>query len=170
MGSSFEQFVERHGEGLLRTAYLIVWDSGDAEDIVQECLLRLARQWRRVALLDEPLLYARRIVINLAADDARARSRRRLELDPALIPTVESVEDPAGMLADRAEVLSALALLSARQRAVLVLRYFNDLSETQVAEILGCSPGTVKSSASRGLARLHEALQLPTPEPCEEPT
>jgi RNA polymerase sigma factor (sigma-70 family) len=67
--------------------------------------------------------------------------------------------DPLSALDTRAELLQVLGQLPARQRAVLVLRYFNDLTEAQVAEVLGCSPGTVKSSASRGLARLREALQ-----------
>ena len=67
--------------------------------------------------------------------------------------------DPVPALEERAELLHALGQLHERQRAVLVLRYFNDLTEAQVADVLGCSPGTVKSSASRGLARLREALQ-----------
>jgi RNA polymerase sigma factor (sigma-70 family) len=79
-------------------------------------------------------------------------------LEPVAPPSLFAV-DPLPALEARAELLQALGQLHERQRAVLVLRYFNDLTEAQVAEVLGCSPGTVKSSASRGIARLREALQ-----------
>jgi len=92
------------------------------------------------------------------ADDARRRARRRRELEPGDATSLWAV-DPLQALETRAELLQALGQLHERQRAVLVLRYFNDLTEAQVADVLGCSPGTVKSSASRGLARLREALQ-----------
>jgi RNA polymerase sigma factor (sigma-70 family) len=105
-----------------------------------------------------PLAYARRILINLATDGARRRMQREVELEPGRAAN-EAIVDPLAGYDDRAELLDALAALPARQRAVLVLRYFNDLTERQAAEILGCPPGTVKSSAARGLARLREALQ-----------
>ena len=158
MMTDFDQFAAAHVDDLLRTAYLIVWDEGEAEDIVQECLLKLASRWPRVRRMEQPRAYARRILVNQALDGARGRSRRRSELEPGAAASVISV-DPLPALDARAELLQALGNLPARQRAVLVLRYFNDLTEAQVAEVLGCSPGTVKSSASRGLARLREALQ-----------
>jgi RNA polymerase sigma factor (sigma-70 family) len=108
--------------------------------------------------MEQPKAYARRILVNLALDDARRRARRRRELEPGDATSLWAV-DPLQALETRAELLQALGQLHERQRAVLVLRYFNDLTEAQVAEVLGCSPGTVKSSASRGLARLREALQ-----------
>jgi RNA polymerase sigma-70 factor (sigma-E family) len=156
--AEFDQFVAAHVDDLLRTAYLIVWDEGEAEDLVQECLLRIARRWPRVRRMDQPRAYARKILVNLALDDARRRMQRRRELEPAE-PTNLFAADPLPAIEARAELLQALGQLPERQRAVLVLRYFNDLTEAQVAEVLGCSPGTVKSSASRGLARLREALQ-----------
>jgi RNA polymerase sigma-70 factor (sigma-E family) len=163
----FEEFVAANLEQLLRTAYLITWDAGEAEDLVQECLLKVARRWPRVRRMAQPRAYARQILVNLALDGTRGRVRRRGELDGGS----ESVEDPArdllAGLETRAELLDALSRLTARQRAVLVLRYYNDLSETQTAEVLGCSPGTVKSNASRGLARLREAL-APIPNPTRE--
>ena len=97
--------------------------------------------------------------VNLALDGARGRAQRRGELGPGA-PASPRAVDPLGMLKKvRFELLQALGELHQRQRAVLVLRYFNDLTEVQVAEVLGCSPGTVKSSAARGLARLREALR-----------
>ncbi len=156
--SDFDQFVAAHVDDLLRTAYLIVWDEAEAQDLVQECLLKVARRWPRIRRMEQPRAYARRILVNLAIDGARGRARRRSELEPAAEGSQITV-DPLPALDTRADLLQALGQLTARQRAVLVLRYFNDLTEAQVAEVLGCSPGTVKSSASRGIARLREALQ-----------
>ena len=156
--ADFDQFVAAHVDDLLRTAYLIVWDEGEAEDLVQECLLKVARRWPRVRRMDQPRAYARRILVNLALDGARRRVQRRRELEPTTSANLFAF-DPLPALETRTELLEALSHLHERQRAVLVLRYFNDLTEAQVAEVLGCSPGTVKSSASRGLARLREALQ-----------
>jgi RNA polymerase sigma-70 factor (sigma-E family) len=156
--SDFDEFVAAHVDELLRTAYLIVWDEAEAEDLVQECLMKLARHWPRVARMEQPLAYARRVLINGAFDGARGRARRRSELEPGAAANATAA-DPLAVLHTRAELIDALGRLPARQRAVLVLRYFNDLTEAQVAEALDCSPGTVKSSASRGLARLREVLQ-----------
>jgi len=156
--ADFDKFVAAHVDDLLRTAYLIVWDEGEAEDLVQECLLKVARRWPRVRRMEQPQAYARRILVNLALDGARRRAQRRRELEPGTPPILSAI-DPLQTIETRAELLQALGQLHERQRAVLVLRYFNDLTEAQVADVLGCSPGTVKSSASRGLARLREALQ-----------
>src|SRR5581483_7612389 len=132
-------------------------DTGEAEDLVQETLVKVARRWPRVRRMEQPRAYAHRVLVNLAIDGARGRSRRRGELDAAAELPDTAAEALAGVEA-RADLLDALGRLNTRQRAVLVLRYFNDLSESQTAEVLGCSQGTVKSSASRGLARLREAL------------
>jgi RNA polymerase sigma-70 factor (sigma-E family) len=156
--TDFDQFVARHVDDLVRTAYLIVWDEAEAEDLVQECLLKVARRWPRIRRLESPRAYARRVLVNLALDGARGRARRRSELESEAREIPIAV-DPLPGIDTRAELLNALGQLPARQRTVLVLRYFNDLTEAQVAEVLGCAPGTVKSNASRGLARLREALQ-----------
>jgi RNA polymerase sigma-70 factor (sigma-E family) len=163
----FDDFVAGNLELLLRTAYLITWDAGEAEDLVQECLFKIARRWPRVRGMVQPGGYARRILINLALDDARGRARRRGELDGAPAVADRPARDLLVRVETRAELLDALARLTPRQRAVLVLRYFNDLTEPQTAEVLGCSPGTVKSNTSRGLARLREAL-APIPHPTRE--
>lgn len=158
--ADFDQFVAAHVDDLLRTAYLIVWDEAEAEDLVQECLFKVARRWPRVRSMDQPRAYARRILINLATDGARGRSRRRVELDPPPPGATERSVDPLAALDTHGELVEALGRLPPRQRAVLVLRYFHDLTEAQAAEVLGCSPGTVKSSASRGLARLREVFEI----------
>jgi RNA polymerase sigma-70 factor (sigma-E family) len=155
----FDRFVADSGDGLVRTAYLIVWDLPEAEDLVQETLLKVARRWPRVSRMDHPVAYARRILVNLALDGGAKRSRRRAELsaprpsEPAAVP-IDAHDD----------LYAALAALPPRQRAVLVLRYFLDLPEAEVAAALQCSLGTVKSTASRGLARLEQTLR-PTDDP-----
>ncbi len=163
----FDEFVAGSAESLLRTAHLITWDAAEAEDLVQECLLKVARRWPRVRRMEQPLAYARRVLINLAIDGSERRARRRTELDATNGVIEEPAKDLLAVLDTREELLDALGHLSSRQRAVLVLRYFNDLTEAQVAETLGCSPGTVKSNASRGLARLREVL-APIPNPTRE--
>jgi RNA polymerase sigma-70 factor (sigma-E family) len=160
----FDQFVAVNVDDLLRTAYLIAWDQAEAEDLVQECLLKVARLWPRVRSMDQPRAYARRILINLATDGARGRARRRVELDPVPNGGAERLVDPLATFDTHAELVEALGRLPPRQRAVLVLRYFHDLTEVQAAEVLGCPPGTVKSNASRGLARLREVFEL-SPQP-----
>jgi RNA polymerase sigma-70 factor (sigma-E family) len=161
--AEFERFVASHGERLLRTAYLITWDLAEAEDLVQECLLRVARRWPRVRAMSRPEAYARRILVNLALDGAKLRTRLKSELEEQRGPSLESPLqarslDGLAELDNRSELLDALGALPGRQRLVLVLRYFADLSEAQTAEALDCSLGTVKSTTSRGLARLREAM------------
>jgi RNA polymerase sigma-70 factor (sigma-E family) len=164
--TDFDDFVADSLGPLLKTAYLITWDAGEAEDLVQECLFKVARRWPRVRRMAQPRAYARRILVNMALDSSRDRTRRRGELDGSSSTADEATWDALAGLETRAELHAALAQLTPRQRAVLVLRYFNDLTEAQTADVLGFSPGTVKSNASRGLARLREAL-APTPNPTE---
>jgi RNA polymerase sigma-70 factor (sigma-E family) len=155
--------VADSADDLLRTGFLMVWDLTSAEDLVQECLFRIARRWHRVRTMEHPKAYARQVLVNLALDDAKRRHRRRSELDLRNRPAMEDRDDQAaasalGMVEITSELIDALGTLAPRQRAALVLRYFEDLSEAQVAEILGCSVGTVKSTTSRALERLREAL------------
>lgn len=167
---SFEEFVSAHAGGLLRTACLITWDNAEAEDLVQECLLRVSRRWGRVRAMDMPAAYARRVLVNLALAGSARRSRRRAELvgcdfDETNDERVDlDAEAVLRSLNERSELINALGCLTTQQRTVLVLRYFEDLSEAQVADLLGCSTGTVKSSASRGIARLRELLTPSTSE------
>jgi RNA polymerase sigma-70 factor (sigma-E family) len=173
--AEFEQFVTESSPALLRTAYLVAWDLTEAEDLVQECLLAVARRWPRVRGMERPHAYARRMLINLALDGATRRSRRRQELDADAPSVLAHLTDDAGIRAlrdvdVRSELTEALGRLAPRQRAVLVLRYFEDLPEAEVARLLGCSVGTVKSTASRGLARLQAALTANVPLTTKEPT
>jgi RNA polymerase sigma-70 factor (sigma-E family) len=154
--ADFDRFVAENTNGLLRAAYLIVGDLPEAEDLLQEALLKVARRWPKVRRMDHPAAYARRILVNLALDGGVKRSRRRSELSEAQPP--EPVA-PVASIDPHDELHAALAALPPRQRAVLVLRYYLDLPEAEVAAALECSLGTVKSTASRGLARLEQTLR-----------
>ena len=153
---NFDRFVADNANALVRTAYLIVGDLHDAEDLVQETLFKVATKWPRVRHMDSSLGYARRILVNMALRGGSKRSRNRAELS-ATAPA-ETASD-AAFLDIHDELFDALAALPPRQRAALVLRYFLDLSEADAAAALGCSLGTVKSSTSRGLKRLEETLR-----------
>ncbi|MGN9768762.1 SigE family RNA polymerase sigma factor [Micromonospora sp. SD12] len=155
----FRAFVEIRYADLLRTAYLLTGSRHAAEDLVQSALMRVMRRWRQV---NDPLAYVRRIMANERVSLwHRFGSREflagvtgawRLHAERGRSP------DVADDVVVRDEVLTALRGLPPRMRAVLVLRYWEDLPEAQIAQTLGCSVGTVKSQASRGLARLRAVL------------
>jgi RNA polymerase sigma-70 factor (sigma-E family) len=162
----FDRFVAEVGEGFLRAAYLITWDLADAEDLVQECLFKVARRWPRVRKMDHPTAYARTVLVHLALDGGEHRTRRRAELAEAAAVPLEQHEDDAavrvlGRVEASADLMQALGALPPRQRVALVLRYFEDLSEADVAGAMGCSVGTVKSTTSRALERLRGVVEVP---------
>ena len=154
--TQLRDFVRVAWPRLLRTAWLLCGDRYEAEDLVQSALVKVVRAWPRIERQDDPYVYARAVLANTAA--SRWRRRRRYDeltagtRDPAPAP------DPAGAVVLRDAVWQALRTLPPRTRAVLVLRYFEDLTEGQTANILGCSIGAVKSQASRGLSRLRGQL------------
>ena len=145
-----DALVAERGDALLATATLLAGSRTAGEDLLQAALERVLRRWSRVR--GDPEGYVRRTLYHLAVDQWRRR-RRRPEVHLAVEPPVA---DDAGGVQLRHALVQAMALLPPRQRAVLVLRYWEQLSEAEAAEVLGCSAGTVKSSASRGLARLRE--------------
>jgi RNA polymerase sigma-70 factor (sigma-E family) len=157
--ADFDRFVADSTEMLVRTAFLIVWDLQEAEDIAQETLLEVARRWPRVRRMSHPVAYARRILVNRAVSGAGKRARARSELGGEAPPDRADEINAADAIGIHDELMQALAQLPPRQRAVLVLRYFLDLPEAEVAAALKCSLGTVKSTASRGLARLEQAMR-----------
>jgi RNA polymerase sigma-70 factor (sigma-E family) len=153
---TFNRFVADNTSSFLRTAFLIVGDLHEAEDVVQETLFRVARRWPRASRMEHPAAYARRILVNLALRGGTRRSRRRRELSEAC---PDELVAPAASIDEHDDLYAALAALPPRQRAVLVLRYYLDLPEAEIAVTLRCSIGTVKSTASRGLARLDRTLR-----------
>jgi RNA polymerase sigma-70 factor (sigma-E family) len=165
--TEFDRFVARAADGLLRAASLITWDVAEAEDLVQECLLRVARRWPRVRKMKYPAAYARTVLVHLALDEGKRRTRRRSELQQAAAGRLDEHEDDAadrvlGRVEAGADLLRALGELPPRQRVALVLRYFEDLSEAETAAAMGCSVGTVKSTTSRALERLRTVVESPT--------
>ena len=148
--AEFGRFVAARSAGLFRTAYLLTGDRHDAEDLVQTTLERVAERWRRIGT--SPDAYARRVLYHLQVEKWRLRSFRR-ETPVGDVPEVGIGDHTAG--ADlRVSLVSALGRLTRRQRAVLVLRYFEDLPEAEAAALLDVSVGTIRSTASRALARL----------------
>ena len=154
---AFDAFVAASSDRLLRTAYLLCGDRGHAEDIVQTALMRTAKHWGSAK--DQPEAYARRVVVNLTKDRWRSLGRRPMELPLEIDVAIPS----SGAELDRDALLRAAQQLPPGQRAVLVLRYFEDLSVEDTAACLGCTTGTVKSQTSRALENLRSAL-IPTQE------
>ncbi|MCW2896174.1 MAG: polymerase subunit sigma [Actinomycetia bacterium] len=150
---AFEGFAAESGAELLRIATLLTADPYTAEDVYQETLQRLAARWSRVG---SPKAFCRRVMFNLVIDQARARARRPRELEmlEGSEPGDPRSADPHTAVELRPALLSALDSLGVQQRAVLVLRYFDDLSEAEVAKLLGITTGTVKSTSSRAIAHL----------------
>ena len=159
----FERFVLDTADALLRASSLITWDAAEAEDLVQECLFRVARRWPRVRKMDHPTAYARTVLVHLALDEGKRRTRRRSELQQAAAGLDAREDDAAvqilGRVETSADLAQALGELPPRQRVALVLRYFEDLSEAETAEAMGCSLGTVKSTTSRALGRLRSVVE-----------
>ena len=158
---SFAAFVRARGEHHLRVATLLTGSRAEAEDLVQASLLRLYRAWPRLDLgSSTPDAFLRTIIVNTRR--SWWRSRWRHESPTASVPDRPDPADGGGDPADRqalgALVRSALAGLPRRQRAVLVLRYLEDLPEAEVAALLGCSIGSVKTHAHRGLRALRGSL------------
>jgi RNA polymerase sigma-70 factor (sigma-E family) len=155
-GADFSAFATSRWPGLVRLAFGLTGDRGLAEDIAQTTLARAYVAWGRVSRADDPDAYLRRILVN--ASNRRFRRRRVTEQpgDPPDTP----VEGPADLVSERAALLAALHQLPPRQRAVVVLRYWQDLTDAQIAATLGCSPGTVRSQLSRALAKLRESPAL----------
>ncbi len=151
---SFAAFVRLRWTPLVRLAYAVTADVARAEDAVQEGFAKLWPRWPR--LRDEnPYGYVRRIVVNEALTAGRRRWRRQEVLTDQ--PPDRAAGHADERVEDRDALRAALSALPPRQRAVVVLRFVEDLAESEVAQILGCSIGTVKSHASRGLAALRAA-------------
>jgi RNA polymerase sigma-70 factor (sigma-E family) len=147
----FTEFVVARTQGLMRVAYALTGDQHAAEDLLQSALAKAAMRWSHINGDAEP--YVRRILYHDHISWWRRR-RRRPETSMADLPERADRPDFAGQTNLRLLLWDALRTLPPRQRAVLVLRYLEDRSEREVAEILGCRPGTVASQASRALARL----------------
>jgi len=151
----FVGFVLSTQPQLLRLAYLVCGDWHRAEDVVQSVLIKMYARWSRIRRDEAPMRYARRAVTNAAIDERRRPWRR--EQPASKLPDAAAVEEPD----IDTVVVQALMGLASRQRAVVVLRYIEDLDVAQTAEVLGISQGTVKSQAAKALSNLRKLLHLP---------
>ncbi len=156
MDAEFAEFVRHRGEHHLKTAVLLTGDWHLAEDLVQTSLGKLYKVWHRLDTSSGPDAYLRRILVNTHRSWWRARWRR--EIPRADLPDGAGPADmgEAGALAE--DVRQALAKLPVKQRTALVMRFFVDLSEAEVAELMGCSVGTVKTHTHRGLRAMRQLI------------
>jgi RNA polymerase sigma-70 factor (sigma-E family) len=153
--AEFDDFVRVRHAALLRFAYVLTGDPHLAADLVQDALERTGMRWRWLHRQDDPEGYVRRAILNAHLNQRRRRRRERLVADPPELaaPPAETRDDLLWGL---------LSGLPPQQRAVLVLRFYEDLTEAEVARVLDCAIGTVKSNSSRAMAKLRDALTTAT--------
>ena len=154
--ADFSAFVAASARRLLRGAYLITGDLAEAEDLLQSSLERAYRRWPSIRQKDVPEAYVRKIIVTAAIDAGRRRKFASAPLNEEQLPGLPDAA--VERLPARAALLSCVRELPPGQRAVLVLRYFDDLTEAETARVLGCSVGTVKSQHARAMARLRELV------------
>lgn len=151
----FERFVAEASPGLLRSAYLLTGDHRDAEDLLQQALLRTMRRWRSIT--GSPVAYTFVALVNLSHDRRRAQHRRPQEVPDSEARHVAGA-DPIGLVLERDVVVRAAGRLSVAQREVLACRFLLDMSVAETAAALGMREGTVRSHCARALARMREIL------------
>jgi RNA polymerase sigma-70 factor (sigma-E family) len=150
----FEEYVSARGQELVRLGFTVSGDYQRAEDLAQIALMQAYRSWRKVSKADDPHNYVRRILVNEYLSMTRRRSFS--EAPTAEIDPRRTVPDPANDIANSDDLWRALATLSARERVVLVLRYYQDLDDRMIADVLGIKPSSVRATASRALASLRK--------------
>ena len=161
----FADFVTRWSPALLRVAFLLTSDRGEAEDLLQTALLKTSRHWGRLADREAVYAYVRRVLVT-----THTSWRRRRRVHEVLIDRLPEPASGGSTELEPGRALQALEQLPRQMRAVVVLRYYEGLTEAETADALGCSLGSVKSQASRGLARLRELLDQPAPTTVMEAT
>ena len=151
----FEEFAREELPDLVRFAAVLTGDRELAQDVVQDALVRAHQQWRRVAAADRPKLYLRKMVVNGYLSWRRRWYQRSVQSTPDVTRFAEAAApDHADRIADADRLATLLATLSRAQRAAIVLRFYEDLDDSEIAEMLGCAAGTVRSHISRGLGAL----------------
>lgn len=158
----FDAFVHAQSASLFRTAYLMAGDYQRAEDLLQTTLVRVYQRWSRIDAMERPGAYARQILVNQAVSWWRRRSSHEAILTPGDEP---SWAGHADVVVEHERVWKAVLTLPPRQRAVMVLRYYEDLSEADIAATLNMAPGTVKSHSHAASQRLAHLLAEPVAHP-----
>jgi RNA polymerase sigma-70 factor (sigma-E family) len=154
--ADFSAFVAASSRRLLRSAYLITGQLAEAEDLLQTALERAYRRWPSIRQKDVPEAYVRKMIVTSAIDAGRQRRFSSAPLEEAYLEGWPDAQVEG--LAARYALLASVRELPAGQRAVLVLRYFDDLTEAETARVLGCTVGTVKSQHARAMARLRQLV------------
>lgn len=149
----FRAFARANWDSLLRTATLLCGNRFLADDLLQEGLMRTYAAWERIAD-GKQLAYARRVLANICTDQWRRKHVTTVPLDDGVLATIGEADNAQHRVDDRDAILRELATLNQRERTIVVLRYYWDLPEHEVADQLGVSVGTVKSTASRALSKL----------------
>jgi RNA polymerase sigma-70 factor (sigma-E family) len=159
----FEEFAAARLPALLRYAVLLTGDRELARDLVQEVLTKALARWRRIGDLDEPYTYVRTMMTNEYLSMLRRRKLRTVPLTYEALdgPKAPTAADATERRDEREDLWGRLGTLPRRQRAVLVLRYYEGLSDNEIAETLGCRPATVRAHAARALAALRVTLTVP---------
>ncbi|WP_430783423.1 SigE family RNA polymerase sigma factor [Actinoplanes sp. G11-F43] len=157
---TFEEYAYARGPSLVRLARLLTGDEHRAEDLVQDVLARAYTRWRRIDRTGRPDLYVRRMLIN--AHHSWWRRRSSHEVAVPVVADVAGRTDTAAVLAERDQMWRLVRALPARQRTVIVLRYYEDLDDAAIAEVMGCSATTVRTHAKRALATLRAVTPAPT--------
>jgi RNA polymerase sigma-70 factor (sigma-E family) len=154
---TYEEFVTTRLPGLLRFAVMLTGDPDRAADLVQDSMVKVQLRWRRINAVDQPDRYVRRMITNTYIDQRRLAWWKRVVLrpEPAEPPPVP---DHADTTADRDLLWTLLTTLPRQQRAALVLRFYEGLTDAEIAEVIGCSVGTVRGYISRALATLRSEL------------
>jgi RNA polymerase sigma-70 factor (sigma-E family) len=150
---TFEDFLTQRLTPLLRYATVLTCDPGQAQDVVQDVLVRAQPRWGRIGAMDQPYAYVKRMVTNEFLSWRRRRADVAVPAD-ALAALSPAVADPTIAVDQRAALLAGIARLPRKQRAAVVLRYYEGCADTEIAEVLGCSTGTVRSHLSRAVATL----------------
>ncbi|MFI5957775.1 SigE family RNA polymerase sigma factor [Cryptosporangium sp. NPDC051539] len=152
--SDFEAYVRAHGAGLLRFGHVLTLDRPAAEDLVQEALIRVGLAWPRVRRDGNPVGYAQRTMVNLFLN----KRRRASDVPVAAVPETGREDEALTAVDSASAIRQVLAGLPPKQRAAVALRYFADLPDDEIGRLLGCTPQTVRSQVSRGLAALRQQL------------
>lgn len=154
----FDEYVQANYSRLCALSAALTGNRDDAQDLVHTALLKALRHWPRISSLSAAHAYVRRIVVNeFISQHRRAAQAARSEAGP-----VRHVPDPAELSSERSALLELVDTLPPRQRAAVVLRYYEDLDDPQIAEYLGCSQSTVRSNLSRAMATLRITISQPT--------
>ena len=154
----FADFVAQWSPALLRVAFLLTGDHGLAEDLLQTALMKTSRHWHRLTNRDHAYSYVRRVLVTTHTSWHRRHRPPETLIDRLPDVVTEPAHEPAAL----GRALAALEQLPPRMRAVIVLRFYEDLTEADTAHALGCSIGSVKSQASRGLTRIRHLMDHPT--------